>query len=313
MKNKLIAKSLIVGIVALCIGASVVSAYNTNPAFIPQPMNLGNILYVGGAGPGNYTTIQAAINNATNGDTIFVYIGTYNENVDTKQKKIALLGEDRDTTIIQGQTTDPVVRIGTSDTSISEFTMIGAPDETILQVASLSENIFITNNLIKDGMNGIVLSVTTSRVTITGNTIMNNVYVGIQLQTSTYDVIQGNSIVDNKEQGIDISLSSHHNSILNNSLTGNGKEAILINGLTSTENTIKGNNISDNQIGIRFTGGAGSNKITGNNIEGSAMEGLLLQTSSENTIEMNNFIDNKRQATFKLSSRNVWDANYWSN
>jgi hypothetical protein len=28
---------------------------------------------------------------------------------------------------------------------------------------------------------------------------------------------------------------------------------------------------------------------------------------------MNNFIDNKRQATFKISSRNVWDANYWSN
>jgi len=27
---------------------------------------------------------------------------------------------------------------------------------------------------------------------------------------------------------------------------------------------------------------------------------------------MNNFIDNKRQATFKISSRNIWDANYWS-
>jgi hypothetical protein len=39
----------------------------------------------------------------------------------------------------------------------------------------------------------------------------------------------------------------------------------------------------------------------------------LLSTSSENTIEMNNFIDNNRQATFKISSRNVWDANYWNN
>jgi hypothetical protein len=43
------------------------------------------------------------------------------------------------------------------------------------------------------------------------------------------------------------------------------------------------------------------------------MEGVLIQTSSENTIEMNNFIDNKRQATFKISSRNTWDANYWDN
>ena len=43
------------------------------------------------------------------------------------------------------------------------------------------------------------------------------------------------------------------------------------------------------------------------------MEGILLQSSKENSIEKNNFIDNKRQATFKFSSRNSWDANYWSN
>jgi hypothetical protein len=35
----------------------------------------GNILYVGGGGPGNYTKIQDAINNAINGDTIFVFSG----------------------------------------------------------------------------------------------------------------------------------------------------------------------------------------------------------------------------------------------
>ncbi len=74
----------------------------------------------------------------------------------------------------------------------------------------------------------------------------------------------------------------------------------------------EGNDISDNKLGIRFLTGAGTNEVSGNNIEGNAMEGLMLSSSSENTIERNNFIDNKRQATFKLSSRNVWDANYWS-
>jgi parallel beta-helix repeat protein len=191
--------------------------------------------------------------------------------------------------------------------------MMGNSDETIILVASLSENIFITNNMIKDGMYGIVLSITTSRATISDNTIMDNVYVGIQLQTSAYDLIQGNNIQNNGAQGIDISLNSHHNSILNNSITGNGEAGIAIGGLASIDNTIQGNDVSDNKIGIRFTGGAGTNEITGNNIEGNAMEGLLLQSSSENTIEMNNFIDNKRQATFKISSRNVWDANYWNN
>jgi len=312
MKNGFIARSLIFGIVVLFFGASVTSAYNVDQSLSSQPMTRGNILYVGGSGPGNYTTIQTAVNNATNGDTVFVYNDTYNENVDTKLKKITLLGEDRDITIINGQTTAAVVRIGTSDTTLSGFTMVGTPTEIIVEVTTLSENVFITNNLIKDGAYGIVLSPATSKVTIMDNIILNNAFIGIQLKTSSYNVIQGNRIENNGAQGIELSLSSNHNSILNNSIINNAKEAILISGISSTVNTIAGNNISKNQIGVRFSG-AGSNKIQGNNIEESAMEGVLIQSSKENTIEMNNFINNKRQATFKLSSRNTWDANYWSN
>jgi parallel beta-helix repeat protein len=312
MKNELIARSLIFGIVVLFFGASVTSAYNIEPSLSSQPINRGNTLYVGGSGPGNYTTIQEAINNATNGDTVFVYNNTYNENIDTKLKKISLIGEDRDITIIQGQTTAPVVRIGTSDTTLSGFTMVGTPTEIIIEVTTLSENVFITNNLIKDGAYGIVLSPATSKVTITDNTIINHAFIGIQLQTSSYDFISGNIIENNGGQGIELSVISNHNSILNNSIINNAKEGILVGGITSTENTIAGNNISDNQIGIRFTN-AGSNTIENNNIQGSSMEGVLLQSSNENAIEKNNFIQNKRQAAFKLSSRNTWDANYWSN
>jgi nitrous oxidase accessory protein len=311
MKNGLKAKSLILGIALLCIGATAASAQMNTFSQTPQPLSRG-MLYVGGAGPGNYTTIQEAINNATNGDTVFVYNGTYNENVDTKLKKITLLGEDRDTTIIMGQTTDPVMRIGNSDTTVEGFTMMGSSDEVILLVATLVEDVFITNNIIKDGTLGISLAITTSKITITGNVVMDNVYVGIQVQTSTYNLIQGNIVDNNGAQGIDLSLSSNHNSIMNNTITNNGEEGIAIGGLSSTENTIQGNVISENKLGIRFTS-AGTNEIISNSIENSAMEGLLLSTSSENTIEMNNFIDNNRQATFKISSRNVWDANYWSN
>ena len=39
----------------------------------PSSIFEGNTLYVGGLGPNNYTIIQEAIDNASDGDTIFVY------------------------------------------------------------------------------------------------------------------------------------------------------------------------------------------------------------------------------------------------
>ena len=68
----------------------------------------GNTLYVGGSGPNNYTKIQDAIDNASDGDTVFVYSGfydKYNGEEDSSvliDKGINLLGEDKNTTIIDG-------------------------------------------------------------------------------------------------------------------------------------------------------------------------------------------------------------------
>ena len=54
----------------------------------------GTILYVGGTGFGNYTRIQDAIDNASDGFTIFVYNGTYYENI-IVEKEIILKGENK--------------------------------------------------------------------------------------------------------------------------------------------------------------------------------------------------------------------------
>ena len=71
-----------------------------------------NILYVGGLSFGNYSSIQDAINDAFNGCTIFVYNDSspYYENV-VIHKTINLIGEDIDTTIIDGENRGDVVLV----------------------------------------------------------------------------------------------------------------------------------------------------------------------------------------------------------
>jgi len=301
--------------ILVCMGASVVSgliATNNN-----QAMGRSKWLYVGGGGPGNYTSIQKAIDNSSNGDTIYVYNKTYNENLDTKAKKITLMGENRDITIIQGQGSVPTIKIGvdivgTTDVTVTGFTIKGVTPEPVIEVVTSSNVILIDHNIISEGAYGITLDASTNKVTITDNVISNQVYTGIQGTSTSYDVISENLIQKSGGQGIDLGLASNHNSILNNTVVNNAKEGIFLEGIGNKVTTIYGNNVSSNQVGIRLSS-SGSNTIKFNNIQGSMMEGLLLKSSSDNVIEMNNFIGNKRQASYQFSSRDTWDANYWSN
>ena len=96
MQKNLFRKGIIIGIILLFVGASVVPSTG-----MEEKSTIGRaIFYVGGSGPGNYTTIQAAINDANSGDTVFVYNGTYHENVVITKNNIILKGEDKNNTII---------------------------------------------------------------------------------------------------------------------------------------------------------------------------------------------------------------------
>ena len=95
---------------------------------LPQGMSIGSynghILYVGGSGEGNYTSIQDAINDANDGDTIFVYSGTYHEKINTYSKKICLIGENEKTTIIDGDGDDcNILEAASYNLEIHNFTI----------------------------------------------------------------------------------------------------------------------------------------------------------------------------------------------
>ena len=71
--------------------------------------------------PGDYSTIQAGINAASNGDTVLVADGTYYENIDFFGKRIVLKSENgAETTIIEIGTTDiPVVSFHNGEDRLS--------------------------------------------------------------------------------------------------------------------------------------------------------------------------------------------------
>ncbi|MCK4933540.1 hypothetical protein KAS06_02610, partial [Candidatus Bathyarchaeota archaeon] len=75
----------------------------------------------------NYTTIQAGINDLAtlDGHTIFVEQGTYYENV-VINKSLSLIGEDRDTTIINGNGTGAVIILTSQNVLLSNFTIMNA-------------------------------------------------------------------------------------------------------------------------------------------------------------------------------------------
>jgi len=102
MRSKLRRKGIIFIIILFVIGANVALAYDGEPSLNSQLFVRGNTLYVGGVGPGNYTTIQDAIDDASDGDTIIVYPGIYYENQVLINKALSIKGAEWATTIIDG-------------------------------------------------------------------------------------------------------------------------------------------------------------------------------------------------------------------
>ncbi len=113
----------------------------------------GNILYVGGNGPGNYSKIQDAIDDASNGDIIFVYSGRYLEEIKIGLS-INLIGENKEITEIEGGYCDCVVDIFSDGVNISGFT-IDAFYDCDVGINIRSNNSIISDVTIYSGWDGI--------------------------------------------------------------------------------------------------------------------------------------------------------------
>jgi len=132
----------------------------------------------------NFSTIQGAIKDdeTLDGHTILVDAGTYYEHVFIN-KSISLIGENRSTTIIDGNETGTIVTITTENVSISGFTIQhGGFDQSCIYISS-ANGVTINDNAISNNFEGIHLNSSNGN-DIADNLISPYAAVGIFLEYS---------------------------------------------------------------------------------------------------------------------------------
>ena len=288
-------------------------------------------LYVGGDGPENYSKIQDAINIATDGDTVFVYNGKYVENIDV-DKSIELIGEDKESTVIDGNRTGNTVSITTQRVKITGFKIkngIKYNNQFICGIFISSSNCTVSGNIILNNTNGIGTSHLAPNdvfnITITNNIINSSDWRGIFIFNVDNSTVSKNII--NYCEFIGLSIADSKNSYVQDNVI-NVRDAGGL-ALSTCSNTIVTGNIikSSKYYGILLyssnplNDGACNNLISGNAIINNRYGINIEDSSNNNIIEKNNFIGNKIQALLECSlwnnseypCNNSWRENYWDN
>lgn len=168
-----------------------------------------------------YVTIQDAVDapETVSGHQIFVSSGTYHEHV-TVNKSLSIIGEDRGTTIINGEGKGTVVYVTADQVEIRNFTVQnGTYGLWLLK----SEGSKIVYNTVKNCSYGIRLF-QSPHTEAAGNNVFDCKSFSFVLDASGNCTLRGNSVYDNVYNfGVDGNLLSDFVNDIDDSNTVNGK------------------------------------------------------------------------------------------
>jgi parallel beta-helix repeat protein len=308
-------KLLVVGIITLLIGAGAVSGFNIQIKDSEKSVR-GNTLYVGGSGPGNYSIIQDAINDAVDGDTVLVFDDSspYDEWDIVIDKSINLIGEDKNTTVIDGNNNGIVIKIiRCSNVNINGFTIKDGGYkylEDIIILIDNCNNCIISNNYLDNSehLPGIyptdgVHLIESNNIQITNNIIYDG--RSIELRKSNDNIIAHNKLLDGK---IVLGDSSNNNISYN----------VLSDGYGITFSYSDYNNLHHNNIininGTGFDIWRSSNcEIYMNNFENCRFSGISIDESRDNVFHYNNIKRNKFGICLVQYEGNFYSNNFIKN
>jgi parallel beta-helix repeat protein len=212
-------------------------------------------------------SIQAAINEASDGATVYVGPGTYRETLSIN-KPITLIGIG--SPVIDAGGKGNPISIAGSYATVRGFVVQGSrierntPDLRYAGIWIYSHHNTVSDNVVQNNHDGIALVLgaegnilrnntvrnnaesgiycTSPRNTIVANNATNNTY-GIRVDLTNDNLITGNLVSRNRAQGIYLQLS-FENTVQENSIHDNAKEGVFIS--SGRKNTILRNSIVNN-------------------------------------------------------------------
>jgi parallel beta-helix repeat protein len=314
--NPIIKKYLAIGIILLFVGGGIIPSLAQNTERSSQTTSRENWLYVGGSGTGNYTTIQAAVDVATDGDTVFVYDDSspYREQV-LVNHSITLLGEQRQTTILNGTAGypgpySPLIRILADNVTISGFTLT-VPN-------GFGIEIYTNNNHLSDlsfernGYGIFISDDSMSAPLLQGNTIEHSFFIdngcgirciGVRRTTIAHNDFHGN------DKGVVLGYS-HENNVSSNFFTDEGT---CILDEWGYHNTFQRNTMNHSELGMGLS--MCKDLVTENNFEDAGAGALFVNAPVYETLYKLRGMVNQSWVPYfhdyRVFEISHWRYNYW--
>ena len=282
---------------------------------------------VGNSGNENYTSIQQAVNNSVDGDTILVNKGVYVENIDI-DKKLAIIsksGNPEDTIIQALHPYDHVFHVTANNVTIKGFGLRNSSSASGIYLDNVQYNTIANNHLQANGI-GIHLWNAARNNILINNTASDNSWSGIRLTPDDSELASNNTLINNtmvnNTYNFEIYTGYENASMQNNidiTNTVNGKPIYyLVNvsniTLNSTSNagaiycincqnmTIKDQVLQNNSLSIALFNT--SNSRFNSNILSNNIYGIFLDNSNNNSGLNNIAINNGIGIVISSSTNN---------
>jgi parallel beta-helix repeat protein len=271
---------------------------------------VGHIVYVDAEGRCDghtpcLTTVQAGVDAAGSGDTVFIYQGTYYENV-VIHKGVAIIGQKRNQTIIDGGGNGDVIHVSADSVSIRECAVRNSGTHGSLQEwdsgieLDYSQHCEIRSCVVTDNKAGLCLY-GSSYNTINNCSFWSN-FGGIVFTENWHE----ETWPDNFENEI------VYNTIQHNSAWGIHFEHT--GGTYHHSTLVQGNNISYNQVGFYMIM-SHMNEVVYNEFSDNAEYGVSLFMcmggGEYNTYHHNNFISNDGDSSQAYDVSGGAGTDYW--